>query len=88
MVRQKPLNRIDISLDNLPEGKYNIQVLWDQNEWDSGINVPGNLYSESFSIDLKENKKVELPLSKITEPEKLAENKYLKEVDIKSRCFN
>ncbi len=80
----KTIKSIDISLDNLPEGKYNIQVLWDQDEWDSGINVPGNLYSESFSIDLKESKTVELPLSKIIEPEKLAQNKYLKEVDIAS----
>lgn len=37
---------VDWTFDNIPEGEYNIQVLWDQDESESRINAPGNLHSE------------------------------------------
>lgn len=75
---------VDVSLDNIPNGKYSIQVLWDQDTKESRINAPGNLYSESITVDLSENKVIDLPLTKIIQPAKLAEHRLLKEVNIKS----
>ncbi|HSO86010.1 MAG TPA: alpha/beta hydrolase-fold protein [Draconibacterium sp.] len=75
---------VDLSLDNLPNGKYNVQILWDQDFNESGINAPGNLYSETITIDLTENKVIDLPLTKMIQPTKLAEHKLLREVNIKS----
>ncbi len=79
---------IDVSLNSLPKGKYRIQVLWDQDFAESRINAPGNLYSKAIDIDLNEDKTVELPLTEIIAPRKLAENKYLKEVDFKSTVLS
>jgi hypothetical protein len=79
---------VNVSLNNIPNGKYSIQILWDQDIKESRINAPGNLYSEAITVDLSENKTIELPLTKIIEPAKLAENKLLKEVDIKSEVLS
>ena len=72
---------VDVSMENLPNGEYEIQVLWDQNNWESGINATGNLYSEVISINLKNDTTLELPLTNIVAPHKFTETKYLKEVD-------
>ena len=79
---------VDISLNNIPSGKYKIQVLWDQDTNASSINAPGNLYSEAITIDLSENQTIELPIINIVQPTKLAEHKLLKEIDIKSAVLS
>jgi hypothetical protein len=76
------------SLNNFPKGTYNIQVLWDQDYNESRINAPGNLHSEVITVDLTENKVIDLPLTKIIQPTKLTEHKLLKEVDIKSEVLS
>ncbi len=75
---------VEVSLDKIPEGNYKIQVLWDQDVSESGINASGNFYSEVISVELNENKSVELPLTQIAEPQKLVENEFLMEIDYKS----
>ncbi len=75
---------VEVSLNSLPAGNYRVQVLWDQDKNESRINAPGNLYSEAISVVLDEDKTIELPLTKVVEPTKLVENKYLKEVDFVS----
>lgn len=82
------LKTVDLSLDDLPNGKYTVQILWDQDFSESRINAPGNLYSEAISVDLTENKIIDLPLIKIIQPEKLAQHKLLKEIDIKSEVLS
>ncbi len=84
----KLVKSVDVSLADFPNGKYKIQVLWDQDTKESGINAPGNLYSEPLLVDLDENRTVELPLTKIVGPMKLADHKLLKEVDIKSEVLS
>jgi hypothetical protein len=79
---------VDFSLNNFPKGTYNIQVLWDQDYNESRINAPGNLHSEVITVDLTENKVIDLPLTKIIQPTKLTEHKLLKEVDIKSEVLS
>jgi hypothetical protein len=78
------IKSVDVSLGELQNGKYTIQVLWDQNNWESNINATGNLYSETITIDLKNDTNLILPLTKTIEARKLAENKYLKEIDFVS----
>jgi hypothetical protein len=82
------IKSVDVSLNNIPNGKYNIQILWDQDTKESRINAPGNLYSESLTVDLNENKVIDLPLTKIIQPTKPVEHKLLKEVDIKSEILS
>lgn len=79
---------VEVSLDKIPAGKYTVQVLWDQDTQESGINAPGNIYSEPVTIDLSENKVIELPLTKVIGPEKLNDHKLLKEVNIKSEVLS
>ncbi len=79
---------VEIALKSIPNGKYKIQVLWDQDTNESSINAPGNFYSEAITIELSENQSIELPLTKIVQPTKLEEHKLLKEVDIKSEILS
>ncbi len=78
----------DVSLAEFPPGNYKVQVLWDQNNWESSINATGNLYSDAVSVNLNEDENIELQLSHIIGPLKLAENKYLKEIDFKSNVLS
>ncbi len=78
----------DISLNEIPHGKYRIQVVWDQNREEAGINTPGNLYSEAVTVDINEDLELVLPLEFVVFPEKLAEQRFLKEVNIKSRILS
>jgi hypothetical protein len=82
------IKSVDVSLNNIPNGKYSIQILWDQDTNESRINAPGNLYSESIAIDLNENKTIDLPLTKIIQRIKPVEHKLLKEVNIKSEILS
>ena len=79
---------VDVSLGDFPNGKYSVQILWDQDTNESGINAPGNLHSETITVDLTENKTIELPLTKVIEPAKLDEHKLLKEVNFKSEVIS
>ena len=79
---------VDVSLNSIPNGKYKIQVLWDQDTNESRINAPGNIYSEAITVDITENKTIELPLIKVVEPTKFPEHKLLKEVNIKSEILS
>lgn len=78
----------DLSLNKIPDGSYRIQVLWDQNREESGINTPGNLYSEAVTVDIHDDLELDLPLEFVIVPEKLAEHKLLKEVNIKSSILS
>ena len=78
----------DISLNNIPDGKYYVQVLWDQDFKESRINAPGNLYSEALEVELKGSKNIELPLTGIIEERKMAEHELLKEINFKSKILS
>ena len=78
----------DISLSEIPNGKYYIQVVWDQDFKESRINAPGNLYSTSQQIEVKGDAKIEIAIDKIIPPRKIAEHKLIKEVDIKSEILS
>lgn len=84
----KVVKSVDVSPGAIPAGEYHIQVLWDQDTKESGINAPGNLYSEPLLIKVNQDLNLEMPLVKVIEPRKLAVHPLLKEVDIKSQVLS
>jgi len=85
---QEMLGSREISLAEIPSGKYYVQVLWDQDIKESRINAPGNIFSQSKQLDINENKEIEITLSEIIPPRKLVEHELIKEVDIKSEILS
>ena len=75
----------DWSLAEVPQGTYYIQVLWDQDKEESNIDAPGNIYSTVKKISVDQSLEVELSLSEIIGPRSLVDNKYVKEIILKSQ---
>lgn len=72
------------ALNDIPEGDYFVQVLWDQDTKASRIHAPGNVYTEakSFSIDGKSN--FELTLNHVIPEIQLVKHDLVKEITFKS----
>ncbi|MBN2775239.1 MAG: hypothetical protein JXR31_13365, partial [Prolixibacteraceae bacterium] len=75
---------VDVNLDDLEEGNYSVQVLWDQDTNESGINAPGNLYSKTIPVELNKNTQIEIVIDQVIPPTQFNETEYLKLVDMKS----
>lgn len=84
----KTIKSLDVALNDIPSGKYNVQVLWDQDKSESRMNAPGNMYSNSETLEITGKKTIHLPLKNIIEPRKLAEHKLLKEVTFRSEILS
>jgi len=76
------------TFENVPEGIYNIQVLWDQNEGESRINTPGNLYSEKMAISVSKPLSVEIEIGQIIEDRNVSTHDLVKTVDMKSELLS
>jgi len=85
---KKLTKSVETNLDELPEGNYNVQVLWDQDTKESRIDAPGNLYSEVVSLELNKNTLLEIEVEKIIPPTPFNETEFLKLVDIKSELVS
>jgi len=72
------------SLNQVPKGTYYIQVLWDQNQDESRIDAPGNIYSTVQKIELSQALLVDVKLSEVVGPRILTDNKFVKEITFKS----
>lgn len=79
---------LNVSLDSLPEGRYRVQVLWDQDISESRINAPGNLYSEVVIIEPDRNAEIELPLNRVIRADPLPDHQYIREINIKSEILS
>ena len=74
----------DWSLESVPEGEYRIQVLWDQDLEESGINAPGNLYSSVTTVQIGNETNLAIELDqRITERE-VMEHPLVREVNLVS----
>ncbi len=71
-------------LDEVPEGGYNVQVLWDQDREGSRINSAGNLYSKARSVSINGDQHIQVRLESKIPPLKLTDHKFVKWVDIRS----
>lgn len=73
---------------NVPEGTYNLQVLWDQNEGESRINTPGNLYSEKMEISVTKPMAVDVEISEIIQERTVTAHDLVKTVEMKSELLS
>jgi len=78
----------ETTLQNIPAGKYYVQVLWDQDFAESRINAPGNLHSEAMEIELSGDQSIQLDLTQIIAEREFPENEFRKKVDIKSEILS
>ncbi|MCK5210446.1 MAG: hypothetical protein KAQ79_20565 [Cyclobacteriaceae bacterium] len=76
------------SLKKIPEGTYYLQVLWDQDREESGINAPENIYSLVKEIEVNESVEVEISLSEIIGPGSIIDHKFVKEITLKSNTLS
>lgn len=71
-------------LGSVPEGAYNLQVLWDQDTEESGINAPGNLFSIKQKVVVDQSLDLEVNLDQVIEATSVTEHPQVRVVDIKS----
>jgi hypothetical protein len=76
------------TLNNVPEGEYNIQVLWDHDLSESRIEAAGNLYSQVQTIRIDKSKTIDLDLSETIETTKVMEHELSRVVDVKSELLS
>jgi len=74
----------DLSLSEIPEGEYTVQVLWDQDTIESRINAPGNIFSEPQKISVDNESAFELDLNQVIPERKLIQHELVKEINFKS----
>lgn len=72
------------TMEEIPEGEYYVQVLWDQDQNESGINAPGNLYSEKQKVQLDKSVQLDISLDQVIGPVKLADHPLVRLVEITS----
>ena len=76
------------SLNEVPEGTYYLQLLWDQDKKESRIDAPGNIYSKVEKVEVNESMEIEISLSEIIEPRTIVDHKHVKEVNLKSETLS
>jgi len=74
----------DFNLDELPDGKYAVQVLWDQDFEESRIDAPGNVFSKPQEIEFTGIASLEFQLTEIIPERELVQHELVKEVTFKS----
>jgi len=74
----------DWTFSSVPEGEYNIQVLWDQDESESRINAPGNLYSEKQKITVTNSTEIDISIDRMIAERELVDSGLLHLVDFQS----
>ncbi len=78
----------DWSLNNVPEGEYYVQVLWDQDFKESRIDAPGNLYSDTKKIVINQPTAINLLLNKSIEARTVKTHTLSKDVNFKSEVLS
>jgi S-formylglutathione hydrolase FrmB len=74
----------DWSLKAVPEGEYRVQVLWDQDLVESGINAPGNLYSTVTTVTIDNDMILEVVLDNQIGERQVVAHPLVREVDLVS----
>ena len=74
----------DWNLDEIPEGEYYVQILWDQDLKESNINAPGNFYSKKKKVRVNQSINMEMTLSQTIEARKVTNHELSKVIDFKS----
>lgn len=72
------------SFENIPEGTYYMQFLWDQETFESPINSSGNIYSKVMEVKVDKSLEVNVSLSELIGQTELIKHDLVKEISIKS----
>lgn len=75
---------VEWSLNDIPEGDYYVQVLWDQDQSESRIDAHGNLYTLKQKVTLTESKSINLELDQVIEERQITKHLLVREVDFRS----
>ncbi|MEO9893255.1 alpha/beta hydrolase-fold protein [Aurantibacter sp.] len=78
----------NFTLDKVPHGAYNVQIVWDQDFEESRIDAPGNLYSEPRKINSTESISLDFELSNSIQERKITSHNLAKEVVFKSELLS
>ena len=74
----------DWDFQNIPEGTYYVQFLWDQETVESSINSSGNIYSKVMEVKVDKSLEVNVSLSEIINQTSLVEHNLVKEISLES----
>jgi enterochelin esterase-like enzyme len=74
----------DWTLNEIPEGDYYIQILWDQDTEESGINAPGNIYAQKQKVELNKSSSLDIELTEVIGPRKIDRHELVREIHFKS----
>ena len=72
------------SLENIPAGKYFVQILWDQDKNESRINAQGNLYTKKEGINLDRSTEIDFTLNQKIGGRMVKNHPLSKAIDFKS----
>ena len=78
----------DWNLDAVPNGTYYVQVLWDQDEAESRISAPGNLYSEKQEVNLNGDRAIQLELSEVIGPRRITDHELARYEEFRSQSLS
>ncbi len=82
------ISTADWTLDAVPEGEYNLQILWDQDVQESRISAPGNLYSEKQRLVLDKSTEFDLVLSQAIAARKVDSHDLCRVVEYESKVLS
>lgn len=72
------------SLENIPAGKYFVQILWDQDKKESRINAHGNLYTLKKKINLEQSTEIDFTLNQKIGTRVVIDHPLSRVIDFKS----
>jgi S-formylglutathione hydrolase FrmB len=75
---------VEWTFEEVPEGQYNIQVLWDQDQNESRINAPGNLHSIKQPITVDKPLDLDISLDQIIPKRELVDHELVRLIDMES----
>ena len=75
---------VDWTFENIPEGDYFLQILWDQDTEESTINAPGNIYSNKQKITVDKSSEINILLDQTITPWQIDKNDLVREINFKS----
>jgi enterochelin esterase-like enzyme len=74
----------DFTFENIPEGQYRVQLLWDQDNIESSINAPGNIFSKVHEVMIDQSQEVQISLSEIIDQRELVQHNLAREINYRS----
>jgi len=82
------ISTADWSLDEVPAGEYNVQVLWDHDIVESRIEAPGNFYSLAQKVTIDDSQKLDLVISETIAQREIMKHELALDIEMKSELLS